>query len=110
MRIKHYTAVAWRRRASSTVWLSLDEWVFPHDQIKKEAEERDAMTRMSELYTKNPNLGDAAPLVHRLAENQKNLDGLQVELTKFQVFGIDFPGLWSRLQYLEVLRKLICEK
>ena len=68
---------------------------FPHDQIKKEAEERDAMTRMSELYTKNPNLGDAAPLVHRLAENQKNLDGLQVELTKFQVFGIaeSQPGL-----------------
>ena len=43
------------------------------------------MTRMSELYTKNPNLGDAAPLVLRLAENQKNLDGLQAELTKFQV-------------------------
>ena len=43
------------------------------------------MTRMSELYTKNPNLGDAAPLVHRLAENQKNLDGLQAELAKFQV-------------------------
>ena len=63
-------------------------FLFLHDQIKKEAEERDAMTRMSELYTKNPNLGDAAPLVHRLAENQKNLDGLQVELTKFQVFGI----------------------
>ena len=54
-------------------------------QIKKEAEERDAMTRMSELYTKNPNLGDAAPLVHRLAENQKSLDALQAELAKFQV-------------------------
>jgi len=57
-----------------------------NSQIKKEAEERDAMTRMSELYTKNPNLGDAAPLVHRLAENQKNLDGLQAELAKFQGF------------------------
>jgi len=55
-----------------------------HSQIKKEAEERDAMMRMSELYTKNPALGDAGSLVHRLAENQKNLDGLQAELTKFQ--------------------------
>ena len=61
----------------------------PRHQIKKEAEERDAMMRMSELYTKNPALGDAGSLVHRLAENQKNLDGLQAELTKFQV-GIFF--------------------
>ena len=43
------------------------------------------MTRMSELYTKNPALGDASSLVNRLAENQKNLDGLQAELAKFQV-------------------------
>jgi len=57
-----------------------------HSQIKKEAEERDAMTRMSELYTKNPALGDASSLVNRLAENQKNLDGLQAELAKFQGF------------------------
>ena len=55
------------------------------------------MTRMSELYTKNPNLGDAAPLVHRLAENQKSLDALQAELAKFQVS-------WKR--YLNYIRDI----
>ncbi|XP_078605371.1 formin-binding protein 1-like isoform X9 [Branchiostoma floridae x Branchiostoma japonicum] len=53
-------------------------------EVKKKTDERDAMTRMRELYTQNPALGDASSIQAQLEENGKELDRLRQDLHKWE--------------------------
>ncbi|XP_078685254.1 formin-binding protein 1-like isoform X2 [Branchiostoma floridae x Branchiostoma belcheri] len=53
-------------------------------EVKKKTDERDAMTRMRELYTQNPQLGDASSIQAQLEENGKELDRLRQDLHKWE--------------------------
>lgn len=46
---------------------------------------RDALTKMKDVYVKNPQMGDPASVDPRLAEIGQNIEKLQFELQKFEV-------------------------
>lgn len=46
---------------------------------------RDALTKMKDVYIKNPQMGDAASVDHRLAELGQNIEKLRLEVQKFEV-------------------------
>ncbi|XP_061148982.1 formin-binding protein 1 isoform X17 [Syngnathus typhle] len=52
--------------------------------IQKETDQRDALTKMKDVYVKNPQMGDAASLDPRLAELEQNIEKLQFEVQKFE--------------------------
>ncbi|XP_049593289.1 formin-binding protein 1 isoform X9 [Syngnathus scovelli] len=52
--------------------------------IQKETDQRDALTKMKDVYVKNPQMGDAASLDPRLAELGQNIEKLQFEVQKFE--------------------------
>lgn len=47
---------------------------------------RDALTKMKDVYVKNPQMGDAASVDHRLAELGQNIEKLRLEVQKFEVW------------------------
>ncbi|XP_053138440.1 formin-binding protein 1 isoform X2 [Hemicordylus capensis] len=51
--------------------------------IQKELDQRDALTKMKDVYIKNPQMGDAASVDHKLAELGQNLEKLRLEEQKF---------------------------
>ncbi|KAJ7414147.1 hypothetical protein WISP_85467 [Willisornis vidua] len=53
--------------------------------IQKELDQRDALTKMKDVYIKNPQMGDAASVDHRLAELAQNIEKLRLEVQKFEV-------------------------
>ena len=46
---------------------------------------RDALTKMKDVYTKNPHLGDPDSIDPRLEEITQSLEKLQLEAQKFEV-------------------------
>ncbi|XP_047425322.1 formin-binding protein 1 homolog isoform X23 [Mugil cephalus] len=52
--------------------------------IQKEMDQRDALTKMKDVYVKNPQMGDPASVDPRLAEIAQNIEKLQAEMQKFE--------------------------
>ncbi len=46
---------------------------------------RDALTKMKDVYVKNPQMGDPASVDPRLSEIAQNIEKLQSEVQKFEV-------------------------
>lgn len=46
---------------------------------------RDAITKMKDVYLKNPQMGDPASLDHKLTEVTQNIEKLRLEAQKFEV-------------------------
>uniref|UniRef100_A0A8C2A9S0 Formin binding protein 1a n=1 Tax=Cyprinus carpio TaxID=7962 RepID=A0A8C2A9S0_CYPCA len=53
--------------------------------IQKEMDQRDALTKMKDVYIKNPHLGDPDSIDPRLEEITQSLEKLQLEAHKFEV-------------------------
>ncbi|XP_041825681.1 formin-binding protein 1 homolog isoform X17 [Melanotaenia boesemani] len=52
--------------------------------IQKEMDQRDALTKMKDVYVKNPQMGDPASVDPRLSEISQNIEKLQSEVQKFE--------------------------
>ncbi|XP_044000472.1 formin-binding protein 1 isoform X13 [Gambusia affinis] len=52
--------------------------------IHKEMDQRDALTKMKDVYIKNPQMGDPASVDPRLTEIGQNIEKLQAEVQKFE--------------------------
>ncbi|XP_059214324.1 formin-binding protein 1 isoform X15 [Centropristis striata] len=52
--------------------------------IQKEMDQRDALTKMKDVYVKNPQMGDPASVDPRLSEIAQNIEKLQFETQKFE--------------------------
>ncbi|XP_077160993.1 formin-binding protein 1 isoform X6 [Paroedura picta] len=60
--------------------------------IQKEMDQRDALTKMKDVYIKNPQMGDAASVDHKLAELGQNLEKLRSEAQKFEGWLAEVEG------------------
>ncbi|XP_061332970.1 formin-binding protein 1 isoform X18 [Pezoporus flaviventris] len=63
--------------------------------IQKEMDQRDALTKMKDVYIKNPQMGDAASVDHRLAELGQNIEKLRLEVQKFEGWLAEVEGRLS---------------
>ncbi|NXH41328.1 FNBP1 protein, partial [Dicaeum eximium] len=63
--------------------------------IQKEMDSRDALTKMKDVYIKNPQMGDAASVDHRLAELGQNIEKLRLEVQKFEGWLAEVEGRLS---------------
>uniref|UniRef100_A0AAY4AC50 Formin binding protein 1b n=1 Tax=Denticeps clupeoides TaxID=299321 RepID=A0AAY4AC50_9TELE len=61
-------------------------------EIHKEMDQRDALTKMKDVYIKNPQMGDPASLDPRLGEIAQNIDRLQTEAQKFEGWLAEVEG------------------
>ncbi|XP_070845344.1 formin-binding protein 1 isoform X8 [Chaetodon trifascialis] len=52
--------------------------------IQKEMDQRDALTKMKDVYVKNPQMGDPTSVDPRLSEIGQNIEKLQSEVQKFE--------------------------
>ncbi|XP_062310546.1 formin-binding protein 1a isoform X6 [Osmerus eperlanus] len=52
--------------------------------IQKELDQRDALTKMRDVYMKNPHMGDPSSVDSRLEEVIQNIDKLQLDARKYQ--------------------------
>ncbi|XP_053266631.1 formin-binding protein 1 homolog isoform X7 [Pleuronectes platessa] len=52
--------------------------------IQKDMDQRDALTKMKDVYVKNPQMGDPASVDPRLSEIGQSIEKLQSELQKFE--------------------------
>ncbi|NXP44698.1 FNBP1 protein, partial [Heliornis fulica] len=60
--------------------------------IQKEMDQRDALTKMKDVYIKNPQMGDAASVDQRLAELGQNIEKLRLEVQKFEGWLAEVEG------------------
>ncbi|XP_036444709.1 LOW QUALITY PROTEIN: formin-binding protein 1 [Colossoma macropomum] len=60
--------------------------------IQKEMDQRDALTKMKDVYVKNPQMGDPSSVDPRLAEIGQHIDKLQAELQKFEGWLAEVEG------------------
>ncbi|KAM6316313.1 formin-binding protein 1 isoform 5-T5 [Podargus strigoides] len=60
--------------------------------MQKEVDQRDALTKMKDVYIKNPQMGDAASVDHRLAELGQNIEKLRLEVQKFEGWLAEVEG------------------
>lgn len=51
-------------------------------------DQRDALTKMKDVYIKNPQMGDPASVDPRLTEIGQNIEKLQSEVQKFEVSSV----------------------
>uniref|UniRef100_A0A4W6F1Q0 Formin binding protein 1 n=1 Tax=Lates calcarifer TaxID=8187 RepID=A0A4W6F1Q0_LATCA len=56
--------------------------------IQKEMDQRDALTKMKDVYVKNPQMGDPASVDPRLSEIAQTIEKLQSEVQKFEVSSV----------------------
>ncbi|XP_057611265.1 formin-binding protein 1 isoform X6 [Chionomys nivalis] len=61
-------------------------------EIQKETDQRDAITKMKDVYLKNPQMGDPASLDHKLAEVTQNIERLRLETQKFEAWLAEVEG------------------
>ncbi|XP_047381390.1 formin-binding protein 1 isoform X19 [Sciurus carolinensis] len=61
-------------------------------EMQKEADQRDAITKMKDVYLKNPQMGDPASLDHKLTEVSQNIDKLRLEAQKFEAWLAEVEG------------------
>ncbi|XP_073681337.1 formin-binding protein 1 isoform X6 [Garra rufa] len=60
--------------------------------IQKEMDQRDALTKMKEVYIKNPQMGDPNSVDPRLTEIAHNIEKLQAEAQKFEGWLAEVEG------------------
>ncbi|XP_074871904.1 formin-binding protein 1 isoform X11 [Carettochelys insculpta] len=60
--------------------------------IQKEMDQRDALTKMKDVYIKNPQMGDAASVDQKLAELAQNVEKLRFEAQKFEGWLAEVEG------------------
>ncbi|XP_025024344.1 formin-binding protein 1 isoform X6 [Python bivittatus] len=60
--------------------------------IQKELDQREALTKMKDVYIKNPQMGDAASVDIKLAELGHNLEKLRLEVQKFESWLAEVEG------------------
>ncbi|XP_053523630.1 formin-binding protein 1 isoform X10 [Artibeus jamaicensis] len=60
--------------------------------IQKEVDQRDAITKMKDVYLKNPQMGDPASLDHKLIEVSQNIEKLRLEAQKFEAWLAEVEG------------------
>ncbi|XP_017665632.1 PREDICTED: formin-binding protein 1 isoform X18 [Lepidothrix coronata] len=60
--------------------------------IQKELDQRDALTKMKDVYIKNPQMGDAASVDNRLSELAQNIEKLRLEVQKFEGWLAEVEG------------------
>uniref|UniRef100_A0A673NMB3 Formin-binding protein 1-like n=1 Tax=Sinocyclocheilus rhinocerous TaxID=307959 RepID=A0A673NMB3_9TELE len=60
--------------------------------VQKEMDQRDALTKMKEVYVKNPQMGDPNSVDPRLAEIAHNIEKLQAEAQKFEGWLAEVEG------------------
>ncbi|XP_028919342.1 formin-binding protein 1 isoform X13 [Ornithorhynchus anatinus] len=60
--------------------------------IQKEMDQRDAITKMKDVYLKNPQMGDPTSLDHKLAEVGHNIEKLRLEIQKFEAWLAEVEG------------------
>uniref|UniRef100_A0A8C0LMA2 Formin binding protein 1 n=1 Tax=Canis lupus dingo TaxID=286419 RepID=A0A8C0LMA2_CANLU len=64
-------------------------------EIQKEMDQRDAITKMKDVYLKNPQMGDPASLDHKLAEVSQNIEKLRLEAQKFECcWAVAIVAVW----------------
>ncbi|XP_077003228.1 formin-binding protein 1 isoform X16 [Tamandua tetradactyla] len=61
-------------------------------EIQKEMDQRDAITKMKDVYLKNPQMGDPASLDHKLVEVGHNIEKLRLEAQKFESWLSEVEG------------------
>ncbi|XP_070286562.1 formin-binding protein 1 isoform X13 [Myotis yumanensis] len=61
-------------------------------EIQKEMDQREAITKMKDVYLKNPQMGDPASLDHKLTEVIQNIDKLRLEAQKFEAWLAEVEG------------------
>uniref|UniRef100_A0A8C6HRB8 Formin binding protein 1 n=1 Tax=Mus spicilegus TaxID=10103 RepID=A0A8C6HRB8_MUSSI len=61
-------------------------------EIQKETDQRDAITKMKDVYLKNPQMGDPASLDQKLTEVTQNIEKLQLEAQKFEAWLAEVEG------------------
>ncbi|XP_024906939.1 formin-binding protein 1 isoform X10 [Pteropus alecto] len=61
-------------------------------EIQKETDQRDAITKMKDVYLKNPQMGDPASLDHKLTEVNQNIEKLRLEAQKFEAWLAEVEG------------------
>ncbi|XP_053415710.1 formin-binding protein 1 isoform X13 [Nycticebus coucang] len=61
-------------------------------EIQKEMDQRDAITKMKDVYLKNPQMGDPASLDHKLVEVSHNIEKLRLETQKFEAWLAEVEG------------------
>uniref|UniRef100_A0A8C7F0X1 Formin binding protein 1 n=1 Tax=Oncorhynchus kisutch TaxID=8019 RepID=A0A8C7F0X1_ONCKI len=57
-------------------------------EIQKEMDQRDALSKMKDVYIKNPHMGDANSVDPRLEEICQNTDKLQLDARKYEVISM----------------------
>ncbi|XP_038600912.1 formin-binding protein 1 isoform X17 [Tachyglossus aculeatus] len=60
--------------------------------IQKEMDQRDAITKMKDVYLKNPQMGDPTSLDHKSAEVGHNIEKLRFEVQKFEAWLAEAEG------------------
>ncbi|KAJ8006087.1 hypothetical protein DPEC_G00124620 [Dallia pectoralis] len=55
-------------------------------ELQKEIDQRDALTKMKDVYIKNPHMGDPGSLDQRLEEIGQNIDKLQLDARKHEAW------------------------
>ncbi|XP_077334526.1 formin-binding protein 1 isoform X15 [Lithobates pipiens] len=60
--------------------------------IQKEIDQRDALTKMRDVYLKNPQMGDAGSVGQKLIEIGNNIEKLRVEVQKFESWLAEVEG------------------
>ncbi|XP_020829165.2 formin-binding protein 1 isoform X10 [Phascolarctos cinereus] len=61
-------------------------------EIQKETDQRDAITKMKDVYIKNPQMGDPGSLDHKLIEVGQNIEKLRLEVQKFEAWLTEVEG------------------
>ncbi|XP_067868391.1 formin-binding protein 1 isoform X7 [Heterodontus francisci] len=61
-------------------------------EIQKESDQRDALTKMKDVYIKNPQMGDPNSVDPKLAEIGQNIEKLRQESQKFEAWLAEVEG------------------
>ncbi|XP_048839958.1 formin-binding protein 1a isoform X14 [Brienomyrus brachyistius] len=61
-------------------------------EIQKEVDQRDALTKMKDVYLKNPQMGDPNSVDPRLSEISQNIERLKLEVQKFDAWLAEVEG------------------
>ncbi|XP_032904976.1 formin-binding protein 1 isoform X9 [Amblyraja radiata] len=61
-------------------------------EIQKESDERDGLTKMKDVYVKNPQMGDPGSVAPRLAEIGQTIEKLRQESQKFEAWLAEVEG------------------
>ncbi|XP_075690655.1 formin-binding protein 1 [Rhinoderma darwinii] len=60
--------------------------------LQKEIDQREALTKMKDVYMKNPQMGDPASVAQKLIEIGNNIEKLRVEVQKFEGWLAEVEG------------------